>query len=103
MPAYLQSQGYRILPVNPRLSEALGQHAYPDLRSLPEAVDTVLIFRRSEHVPAIVADAIAIGARAVWMQLGIRDEPAATAARRAGLLVVMDSCMLVDHRRLLGD
>lgn len=99
VPEYLQAQGYRIIPVNPNLSAALGQPAFPDLASVPEAVDLVLIFRRSEEVGPVVDQAIARGARAVWMQLGIVDEAAAARARAAGLLVVMDACMLVEHRR----
>lgn len=99
VPEYLQGQGYHILPVNPHLSAALGQPAYPDLLAVPEAVDLVLIFRRSEEVGPVVDQAIAIGAKAVWMQLGIVDGAAAARARAAGLLVVMDACMLIEHRR----
>lgn len=99
VPAYLQRQGYRIIPVNPALSEALGENAYPDLPSVPEPVDLVLLFRRSEAVPPFVEDAIRIGARAVWMQSGIANEEAAGSARRAGMDVVMDRCMMVEHRR----
>lgn len=99
VPAYLQEQGYRILPVNPHLTSALGEPAYPDLLAVPEAVDLVLIFRRSEDTPPVVDQAIAIGAKAVWMQLGIAHEEAAAKARAAGLDVVMDACMLVEHRR----
>jgi predicted CoA-binding protein len=82
------------------LSEALGEKAYPDLPSVPEPVDLVLLFRRSEAVPPFVEDAIRIGARAVWMQSGIANEEAAGSARRAGMDVVMDRCMMVEHRRL---
>lgn len=99
VPEYLQAQGYHIIPVNPNLSAALGQPAYPDLLSLPEPVDLVLIFRRSEEVAPVVDQAIAIGAKAVWMQQGIVDQASAARARTAGLLVVMDACMLVEHRR----
>jgi hypothetical protein len=99
VPEYLQAQGYHIIPVNPHLNAALGRPAHPDLLSVPEAVDLVLIFRRSEEVGPVVDQAIAIGAKAVWMQLGIIDEAAAAKARAAGLLVVMDACMLVEHRR----
>lgn len=98
VPAYLAEQGYQIIPVNPNLAEGLGQPAYPDLASIPEPVDLVLIFQRSENVPSFVDDAIAIGAKAVWMQLGIANEAAARKAREAGLTVVEDSCMMVDHR-----
>lgn len=101
VPAYLQSQGYRIIPVNPYLSEALGEKAYASLLDIPEAVDLVLIFRRSEAVPPFVDQAIQIGAKAVWMQLGILHPEAAEKARQAGLLVVMNACMLVEHRNRL--
>ena len=97
---YLQAQGYRIIPVNPLVEEVLGEKCYPDLASVPEAVDVVDIFRRPEHVPAIVEEAIAKGARAVWMQEGIVHQEAAARAREAGLMVVMDRCMLKEHRRL---
>jgi len=99
VPAYLQKHGYRIIPVNPNLDESLGEKAYPDLLSVPQAIDLVLIFQRSENVPPFVDQAIEIGARAVWMQLGIVDAAAADKARAAGLQVVMDACMLVEHRR----
>lgn len=102
VPAYMQAAGYRIVPVNPYLDEALGEKAYPDLRSIPEPVDMVVIFRRSEDVPPVVAEAIEIGAKVVWMQLGIVNEQAAEAARQAGLEVVMDSCIKVDHQRWIG-
>ena len=102
VPAYMQSVGYRIIPVNPHLDEALGEKAYPDLRSVPDPVDMVVIFRRSEDVPPVVQEAIEIGAKVVWMQLGIANEQAAQAAREAGLQVVMDSCVKVDHQRLIG-
>jgi predicted CoA-binding protein len=99
VPAYLQAQGYRILPVNPYLSgTVLGEKPYPDLEAVPVPVDLVLLFRRSEAVPPFVEQAIRIGAKAVWMQLGIVNEPAAERARQAGLEVVMDRCMLVEHR-----
>jgi len=98
VPAYLQQQGYRIIPVNPYLKEGLGEKAYPDLLSIPEPVDLVLIFQRSEKVPPFVTQAIQINAKAVWMQLGIYNQAAAAAARSAGLDVVMDACMMVEHR-----
>ena len=103
VPAYMQQAGYRIIPVNPNLEQALGERAYPNLLAVPGPVDLVLIFRRSEHVPPVVQQAIDIGAKVVWMQLGIVHEAAAARARAAGLEVVMDSCIMVDHRRLLGD
>jgi signal transduction histidine kinase/predicted CoA-binding protein len=102
VPAYLQGQGFRIIPVNPAIDEILGEKAYPDLISIPDPVDVVLVFRRSEDVPPVVEQAIAIGAKAVWMQLGIVNEAAAASARSAGLDVVMDTCMRVEHRRLFG-
>jgi predicted CoA-binding protein len=98
---YLQDQGYRIVPVNPRADTILGEKSYPDLASIPEEVDVVDIFRRSDDVPPVVDQAIAIGAKAVWMQLGIVNEGAAAKAREAGLGVVMDRCMLVEHRNLV--
>lgn len=99
VPEYLQKQGYRIIPVNPKLKEALGQTAYPDLYTIPEPVDLVLIFRRSEEVLPIVEQAIAIGAKAIWMQLDIINHEAANRAHNAGLSVVMDRCMKVEHMR----
>jgi len=101
VPAYLQAAGYRIVPVNPNLEEVLGEKAYPDLSSIPEPVDTVLIFRRSEAVPAIVEQAIEIGAKIVWMQEGVVNESAAARAKEAGLEVVMDTCMRATHKRLM--
>lgn len=98
VPAYLQRAGYQILPVNPNLDQALGEIAYPDLISIQDPVDLVLVFRRPENIPDIVDEAIAIGAKAVWMQLGIVNESAAQKARAAGLEVVMDACMMVEHR-----
>ena len=100
--SYLKDQGYRIIPVNPTATEILGEKAYPDLKSVPEKIDVVQIFRKPEDVPPIVDDAIKIGAKVVWMQEGIRDEEAAQKAREAGLQVVMDACMRASHRRLIG-
>ena len=97
---YLKRSGYRIIPVNPMEKEVLGERAYPDLDSVPEKVDLVDIFRRSEFVPEIVEAAIRIGAKAVWMQEGVVHEGAAARAEAAGLAVVMDRCILKDHRRL---
>jgi len=99
VPAYLQQHGYRVIPVNPNLSEGLGEPAYPTLAGVPEPIDLVLVFQRSENVPPFVDEAIAVGARAVWLQLGIAHEAAAEKARAAGLDVVQDACMLVEHRR----
>jgi predicted CoA-binding protein len=99
---YLQSQGYRIIPVNPKADEILGERSYPDLASIPEPIDVVDVFRRSEVVPGIVEEAIKVGAKAVWMQEGVIHEEAAARAREAGLQVVMDRCMMVEHRRHFG-
>ncbi len=97
--AYLKGHGYRIIPVNPNIAEALGEKAYPNLLSIPVPVDVVQIFRRPEHVPQIVEEAITIKAKAVWMQEGIVHEEAAQKAKAAGLSVVMDKCMYKEHRR----
>jgi predicted CoA-binding protein len=94
---YLQRAGYRIIPVNPNIESVLGERAYPTLRDVPEPIDVVDVFRRSEYVGPIVDDAIAVRARAVWMQDGVVDETAAERARRAGLDVVMDDCMMRRH------
>lgn len=98
--SYLKENGYRIIPVNPRAGEILGEISYPDLSSIPERVDVVDIFRRSNELPAIVEGAITIGAKALWMQEGVINAEAAERAVQAGLLVVMDRCMLKEHRRL---
>ena len=100
--AYLQEMGYRIIPVNPSATEILGERCYPDLPSIPEPVDVVDIFRRAEEVPAIVEDAIKVGARAVWMQKGVVSEEGESAARAAGLMVVMDECMECEVRGRVG-
>jgi uncharacterized protein len=100
IPAYLQGQGYRIIPVNPHLTEALGEKAYASVADIPEPVDIVDIFRRPEDIPPVVEDAIANGAKVVWMQLGIRNEEAAARAREAGLTVIQDNCIGATHRRL---
>ncbi|HVK38313.1 MAG TPA: CoA-binding protein [Candidatus Kapabacteria bacterium] len=99
--AYLQRQGYRIIPVNPTITTALGETAYPDLASVPEKVDLVNVFRRSDAVPGVVDDAIAARAPAIWLQLGIRHDEAEKRAREAGLDVVSDRCIAVEYR-LLG-
>jgi predicted CoA-binding protein len=97
---YLKEQGYKIIPVNPAKKEILGEPCYPDLASVPEPVDVVDIFRRSDKVLPIVEEAIRIGAKAVWMQEGVINEEAAARAREGGLLVVMDKCMLKEHQKL---
>jgi predicted CoA-binding protein len=99
---YMQQAGYRIIPVNPRETEVLGEKAYPSLEAVPEKVDIVNIFRRPEHVPEVVEAAIRMGARSVWMQEGVVNEAAAEKARVAGLAVVMDRCILKEHRKLVA-
>ena len=99
---YLQSQGYRIVPVNPMLPEVLGEKAYPSLASIPPdvAVDIVDVFRRSDQVPPVVDEAIARRDKVVWMQLGVENAEAAAKARAAGLTVFENLCIMVQHRRL---
>jgi hypothetical protein len=98
---YLQRAGYRIIPVNPEETEVLGEKSYPDLDAVPEPIDIVDIFRRSEYVPDIVEAAVRKGARAVWMQEGVAHEDAARRAEAAGLAVVMNRCILKEHRRMM--
>lgn len=98
---YMQSMGHRIIPVNPQETEVLGEKAYASLDDVPEPVDIVNVFRRSEFVPEIVDAAIRIGAKCVWMQEGVTHEEAAAKARAAGLEVVMNRCILKEHRRML--
>ena len=98
---YLKSAGYKIIPVNPTETQILGEVCYPDLTSIPEPIDVVDIFRRSEEVMPIVEEAIKVEAKAVWMQEGIVNESAAAKARKAGLKVVMNRCMLKEHVRLM--
>ncbi len=98
---YMQSAGYHIIPVNPKEAEVLGEKAYAQLEDVKERIDLVNVFRRSEFVPEIVDAAIRMGARAIWMQEGVADEKSAQRARDAGMLVIMDSCILKEHRRLL--
>ena len=98
--SYLIDEGYTVYLVNPNEQEVLGRRVYARVQDLPEPVDIVDVFRRSEHVPPVVDDAIAAGAKAVWMQLGIVHEEAAERARAAGLEVVMDRCTKVEHMRL---
>ena len=97
---YMQSVGYRIIPVNPNITEVLGEKAYARLEDVPEHIDIVDVFRRSEYVPDIVESAIRVGAGAVWMQEGVVHEQAADRASQAGLAVVMDRCILKEHRKL---
>jgi predicted CoA-binding protein len=99
---YLMAEGYDVTPVNPRESEVLGRRSYASLSAIPGGVEVVDIFRESAAVPAIVEEAIAIGAKVVWMQLGVIHEGAAERARAAGLEVVMDRCMKIEHARFFG-
>ena len=98
--SYLKGQGYRIIPVNPTIQDVNGEKCYPDLTSIPEKVDVVDIFRKPADVLPVVEEAVRIGAKAVWMQEGIVNEEAARRAKEAGLMVVMDKCMLKEHSRL---
>jgi predicted CoA-binding protein len=97
---YMQSKGYRIIPVNPNEKEVLGERAVASLDDIAEPVDIVNVFRRSEFVPEIVAAAIRNGTRCVWMQMGVSDEQAAKEAEKRGILVVMDRCIMREHARL---
>jgi predicted CoA-binding protein len=97
---YLQSSGYRVIPVNPNEPEVLGEKCYARLEDVPQKIDIVDIFRRSELVPEVVDAAIKIGARAVWMQEGVEDEASAERARKAGLIVVMDTCIAKELHKL---
>ena len=96
---YMRSQGYRIIPVNPKIREWEGEKAYPSLLDVPEKIDIVNVFRRSEAVPEVVEQAIQIKAPVIWMQEGVVHEDAAERARQAGIFVVMDSCILKEHRK----
>ena len=98
--AYLQSHGYRIIPVNPQCQEVLGEKCYASLKDIPEPVEVVDIFRKAEAIPGIVEEAIAVGAKVIWMQLGLEHPQAAAQAQAAGLQVVMDRCMKIEHARL---
>jgi predicted CoA-binding protein len=97
--AYLQQHGYRIIPVNPTINGALGEKAYPSLQDVPEPIDLIDVFRRPEHVDAIVDQAIALKVPALWLQETVVNEAAAARARQAGITVVMDKCILKEHRK----
>jgi predicted CoA-binding protein len=99
---YLQEHGYRIIPVNPQYEEVLGEKCYPNLRAIPDKVDVVDCFRKSDEIPPLADDAIAIGAKVLWLQIGVINPAAAEKAQRAGLEVVMDRCMKIEHGRLFG-
>jgi predicted CoA-binding protein len=99
---YLQEHGYRIIPVNPTYPEILGEKSYPSLKDIPDAVDVVDCFRRSHEIPALADDAIAIGAKVLWMQLGVENAQARRKAEAAGLQVVENRCMKIEHGRFFG-
>lgn len=99
---YLQQHGYRIIPVNPKYKEVLGERCYPNLEAVPEHIDIVDVFRNVEAIPGIVDEAIAVKANVVWMQLGLAHQEAAEKARSAGLKVVMDKCIKIEHSNLIG-
>jgi predicted CoA-binding protein len=99
---YMQEHGYRVIPVNPKYPEILGEKCYRSLRDVPEKIDIVDVFRKTEDVTPIAEDAIAIGAKVLWQQLGVKNEVAAAKARAAGLETVMDRCVKIEHGRLFG-
>jgi uncharacterized protein len=100
--SYMQRHGYRIIPVNPALSNVLGERCYPSLREIPDIPDVVNVFRLPRYIPAIVDDMIELGFQNLWVQLGILNQPAAIKAEDAGIHVVMDRCVLIEHARLFG-
>jgi predicted CoA-binding protein len=99
---YLQEHGYRVIPVNPNYTEVLGERCYPSVAAIPEPVDVVDAFRKADEMPALAREAVAKGARVLWMQLGVRNDVAARIASDAGLDVVMDRCVKIEHARILG-
>lgn len=99
---YLQEHGYRVVPVNPAYQEVLGEKCYPRLKDIPEQIDVVDCFRKSEDIEPIAREAIEVGAKVLWLQIGVMNEKAAVAARAAGLEVVQDRCMKIEHGRLFG-
>jgi len=99
---YMLEHGYRVIPVNPKYPEILGQRCYKTLRDVPEKIDMVDVFRKTQDVMPIAEDAIAVGAKVLWQQLGVRNEEAAARARAAGLEAVMDRCVKIEHGRLFG-
>ena len=99
---YLQEHGYRVIPITPTYDEVLGEKCYPDLASVPEQIDIVDCFRKAEDIPPLAEQAVAIDAKVLWMQLGVINEEAAALAHNAGLDVVMDRCMKIEHGRLFG-
>jgi predicted CoA-binding protein len=99
---YMQEHGYTVIPVNPKYPEILGEKCYRSLRDIPRKVDIVDVFRKTQDVPPIAEEAIAIGAKVLWQQLGVKNEQAAAKARAAGLEAVMDRCVKIEHGRLFG-
>ena len=100
--AYMRDRGYRIIPVNPRYPEILGEKCYPDLRSIPEPVDLVDVFRKAADCVPVAEEAVAIGAKALWLQLGIVNDEAKRIGEGAGLTVIMDRCLKIEHARLVA-
>jgi predicted CoA-binding protein len=99
---YMQEHGYKVIPVNPKYAEILGERCYPDLKSIPEKVDIVDVFRKSEDCVPIAHEAVAIGAKALWLQIGVINEEARQIAETAGLEVVMNRCVKIEYARLFG-
>jgi predicted CoA-binding protein len=99
---YMQEHGYRIIPVNPKYTEILGETCYPSLKDIPHAVDIVDVFRKPADTPAIAQEAVDIGAKVFWLQLGVINQDAQTVAQNAGLTVVVDRCVKIEHARLFG-
>jgi predicted CoA-binding protein len=99
---YMQQHGYRIIPINPGITSTLGEKSYPSLRDLPMKPDVVNVFRLPQYIPAVVDEMIELGLKNLWVQLGIRNPEAAARAEQAGIRVVMDRCILIEHRRLAG-
>ena len=102
IPAYLKKHGYRVIGVNPNIDRFLDEPAYPTLADVPEPIDVVEVFRRPEHTPQVAREAVAVGAKALWLQLGIINDEARRIAEEAGLVFVQDECMGPQHRRLIG-
>ncbi|AEF94563.1 CoA-binding domain protein [Desulfotomaculum nigrificans CO-1-SRB] len=100
---YLQQHGYRIIPVHPRVTEVLGEKAYKTLADIPDQIDLVNVFRKSEDTPPVVEQAVSLKPKAIWLQLGIANEEAAQIATRAGITFVQDRCIKIEHARLLGE
>ena len=99
---YLQDHGYRVIPITPQYEEVLGERCYPNLAEVPEPIDVVDCFRRAEEIPALAHQAVAVGAKVLWMQLGIENSEAAEIARQGGVEVVSDRCMKIEYARLFG-